>query len=103
MLHETYDFLELGVVVLPAFEYAGIFKGFLLERDKHAGYDLFPLHGLGLEAVGHNVVNVLYKDYVGIDFVEVLYQRAMTGGPEEQRAVTVAEQGIVGVHRHGVC
>ena len=47
--------------------------------------------------VGRDVVDVLDENDVGVDLVEVLDEGAVAGGPEEQRAVVLAEGGVVGV------
>ena len=38
-------------------------------------------------SVGHDIVDVLYKDHIGVKIVEVLDQRAVSAGAEEQLAV----------------
>ena len=102
LLYEADNFLYLLVGVLARVEQAHIVEGFLLEGDEHAGYNLLPLYGVSLEAVGYDVVDVLDEDDVGINLVEVLNQCSVASGTEEQRTVAVAERCAVGVGGDGV-
>ena len=80
-----------------AVEHPQILECLLLQGDENAGNDLLPLHGLGLQAVGHHVVDVLDEYHVGLNLVQVLDKGAMASRAEEQRAVVVAEGRVVGV------
>ena len=90
------------MVVVARVKQSEIVKGFLLQLHKQSCDNLLPLRCLRFQTVRHDVVDVLDKDDVRIDFVEVLYQRAVTSGTEEQRAVGIAERCAVGVGSHGV-
>ena len=102
-LHKADDFLQLFVVVLTFVERLQVSESLLLERHEHTGDDLLVIHRVLLQTVGHYVVDVLDEDHVGIDVVQVLNQRAMASGTEQQRTVLVAERSVVGIGSHGIC
>ena len=84
-------------------EQSQVFKSFLLQGHQDAGNDLLPLYGLRLQTVGHHVVNVLDEDDVGLNLVQVLYQRTVSAGTEQQRAVGLTERRVVGIGSNSVC
>ena len=101
-LHETDDFLEVVVGVGTALQLAQIGEGAGLQSDEDAGDELFVGDGVGFQAVGNDVVDVLDEDDVGVNLVEVLDECAVATGTEQQGAVVVAERGVVGVGGDGV-
>ena len=52
--------------------------------------------------VGRHVVDILDEDQVGVDLVQVLDQRPVARGTEQQRAVVLPERRVVGIHGDGV-
>ena len=52
--------------------------------------------------VRYNVVNILDKDDVGVQVIEVLDEGAVTSGTEQDGAVIIAEGGAVGSGGNGV-
>ena len=83
LAHELGNLLQLGFIS-TGIECAQVFESLLLQRDEYAGDDLFPLYGLGLQAIGHHIVDILDEDDIGIDLVEILDESTMTAGAEEQ-------------------
>ena len=63
---------------------------------------MLPVSSQRLAVVGLDVVDVLDVDQVAAQVVEVLDQRAVPAGPEEQAAIGVAQRPVVRVHRQRV-
>ena len=103
MPHEADDVLEVVVAVLAAVEQTQIGEDLLLYLDEETGNDLFPEDCIGLQSVGHNVVDVLDEDDVAAQIVEVLDECTMASGSEEKLAVAGAEGRVVHVDGDGVC
>ena len=70
--------------VLAAIQQVQIVESFLLQRYQHTGDNLLPLYGVSLQTVGHDVVDVLDEDDISLNLVQVLNQRAVTAGTEQQ-------------------
>ena len=73
--------------VLASIQQAQILEGFLLQRYQYASYDLLPLNGIVLQAIGHHVVDILHKDNVSLNLVQVLNQSTVSTWTEQQRTV----------------
>ena len=58
-LHEAYHLFKLSMGVVAGVEQTQVAEGTRLKRDEYAGKNLLVVHGVALEAVGHNVVYVL--------------------------------------------
>ena len=58
---------------------------------------MLPSDRLGLQAVGHHIVDILDEHHVGINLVEILDECTMSARTEQERAVFVAERCIVRV------
>ena len=99
---EAYHVFDVVVVVVAAVEEVEVGEGLELCVDEHTGYDLLPCGGIVLAAVGHDVVDVFDEDDFAVEVVEVLYQRTVASGTEEETAVVIAEGGIVHIGCDGV-
>ena len=97
MLHETCYLDKFVVVVLARVEHLEVFESLLLQGYQYACNNLFPFYSLRLQAVWHHVIDVLNEDNVGVNLVEVLYQRTVTTRTEQERAILVAEWSAVWV------
>ena len=62
MLDEADDFLDLLLGILSAIEQAEVVEGLLLKGDEDTGKEVLVGDGLGLQSVGHDVVDVLDED-----------------------------------------
>ena len=102
LLYEANHLLYLGVGVRTRLKYAQIFECLLLGVNEDTSQHLLIQYGIGLDTVGHYVVDVLDEHYVGIDVVEVLDESTMTAWTEQQSAVFVAERSVVGIGCDGV-
>ena len=87
VLYEANDFLNLLVGVLARIQQLEIFEGFLLQSNQNTSDDLFPQNGIALQTVGHYIVNVLHKDNVGLNLVQILNQRTMSTWTEQQGTI----------------
>ena len=58
-------------------------------------------NGIAFQSIGHHIVDVLDEDNIRIKVVQVLNQRAMTAGTEQQLAV-VAERLVVHIGGNGI-
>ena len=56
----------------------------LLKIDKNTSNDLLVIYGFRLQPVWHNVVNVLYKDDVGVNLVQILNEGPVSARTEQQ-------------------
>jgi len=84
LLDEADDFFDLLLGVLSAIEEAEVVEGLFLKGDEDTGKEVLVGDGLGLQAVGHDIVDVLDEDDVGIQVVEVLDEGTVSAGAEEE-------------------
>ena len=63
----------------------------LLQREKHRSDHLLVGYGVPFQRVGQNVVDILDENHIGIDFVEIFEQSAVSGWAEQQRTILIAE------------
>ena len=77
-------------------------KDLLLQLQQNASQHLFVNYGGVLHPVGHDVVDVLDEDNVGTAFVEILYQRPVSGRSENQFPFVVTQGCVVLVDSDGV-
>ena len=102
-LNELQHFAEFVHRVASAVQFFEIGKDFLLDADQDSREQSFVFHRVLFEFVGHDIVDVLHKDDVRFDVVEVFNQCAVSAGSEEERAIFFSEGRVVGVGCHGVC
>ena len=74
----------------------------LLKTQKLARKHTLICYGVGLALVGSHVVDVLHKDDVGIELIEVGDECSMTRRAEQKLAIVGAEWGVVGIYGNGV-
>ena len=98
-LDERGDRGQLGA---PDLEGLQVFERLLLQPEQHAGQRLLPADRVAPAGIGGHVVDILDEHHVGVDLVQVLDQRAVPRGTEQQRAVLLPEGGVVGIHGDGV-
>ena len=101
LLQELKHFHHLVVRILAAVEQREVFEYLFLQGHEHSGNQFLIRNGVGFQTVGHYVVDVLDEDDVCVQVVQVLNQRAMTTGTEQQFAV-VAERLVVHIGSNGV-
>ena len=89
-------FLVAQVRVLECLEHA-----FLLGH-KHTRKDLFVTDGVFFETIGHDVIDILDENDVGILLIEVLNERAVSTRAEEEFAVLGTERRAVRISRQRV-
>ena len=102
VLHKVYHLLQSVVITASCIQRFQIVESLLLQFNEHARNHLFIVNGVGLQTVGHHIVDVLHKDDVSLDSIEIVDERPMTSRTEEQFALLIAEWGVVGVGSHGV-
>ena len=71
-----------------------------LQLDEEPGEEPLPAHDQGLPRVRHDVVDVLELDDVPArrgERLQIVEQRAVPGGAEEQRPVRQAERTVLGI------
>lgn len=90
------------MAVFATIEKTQISKDLLLKSNQYAGKKLLIGYCVAFKTVGHNVVDVLNKDHVGVDVVKILDKSAMTARTEQQRAVGIAERSVVGISGNSV-
>ena len=101
LLQELEHFHHLVVRIFAAVKQFEVLECLLLQGDEYAGNQFLISNGVFLQFVGNNVVDVLDKDNIGIEVIQVLNQRAVSTGTEQQFAV-VAERLVVHVGSNGV-
>ncbi len=77
-------------------------EGLLLQGYQYTGDNLLPLDGLGLQAVGNDIIDILDEDDISLDLIEILNQGTMTTGTEEQLAIALTEGGVIGIGSDGI-
>ena len=87
------DGLQLGAA---HFERLEVFERTLFEVEQDARKHLFITDRVAAPGVGRHVVDILNEDQVGVDLVQVLDQRPVARGTEQQRAVVLPEGVLSG-------
>ena len=95
------NLLQLGLAG-TCIENLEVLEGLLLKGYQYARQYLLPLYSLGLQTVGYYVVDILNEDHIGLDLVEILDEGTVTAWTEQQRAILVAEWGVIGVSGYGI-
>ena len=70
-------------------------EGLLLHFEQQTGKGFFIEYRIGTQSIGGYVVDILYKDYIGVDIVQIRQQRAVTCRTEQQLARIGTERCIV--------
>ena len=96
ILYETGYFPELGIGVLFSVKQPQVFKNLFLYAYQNSGQQLLIGDGVVLEMIGYHIVNILDKDDVGVQVIEVLNEGTVTSGTEQYGTVVIAEGGAVG-------
>ena len=68
---ESGDFRQVTVSGVPCREEAEPAEYPFLQRDQMAGQDLLPAHRFRFQAIGNAIIDILQKDDVRIECVEV--------------------------------
>ena len=102
VLNKISDFLELGIGILLGVKQAQVFKYLFLDAYQDSGQKFLVSYCVGLEMIRNHVVNILDKDDVGVQVIEVLDEGAVTSGTEQDGAVIIAEGGAVSSGGNGV-
>ena len=97
-------FENLHQLVVGAFAFKLLHEVCHMGLDLHqvASNHLFITCGVVAQCRWHHVVNVLDKNHIGLAVVEVLNERTMSSGAEQQRAVFLAIGRVVGHDRDGI-
>ena len=74
----------------------------LLEADEHARQEFLVSHRVALQTVGYDIVDILDENHVGTQVVQVLDERTVTAGTEQDATAVVAEKLVLGRHGHSV-
>ena len=74
----------------------------LLFRHQHTGQDLFVANRIFLETVGHDIVDILDEDDIGVLVIEVMNEGTVSARAKEQFAVRSAEGCSVGIGSQGI-
>ena len=96
---------DLGQVRLPGFpcrEKAKPSEYSLLQRDQIAGQDLLPADSFRFQTIRNAIVDILQKNNVRIEGVEIRKERAMASRAEDQAAFLVPERTIIRIDGQGV-
>ena len=72
-----------------------VFESLLLKSNQNTSNNLLIGNCICFQAIWHYIINVLHKDNVGINLIQILDQSAMTSWTEQQAAILIAERRIV--------
>ena len=92
----------LLVRIFTALNQLQVVEDLLLNGNQYTGNHLLPDNRCTLEAVGYDIVNVLYEDHISIHIVQVFDQGTVSTRTEQQVTVLIAERGVVHGSSHRV-
>ena len=99
LLDKSGDRLQLRTAHFEGLE---ALESAFLQVEQNPRQHLFITDRIPAAGIGRHVVDILDEDDVGVDFVQVLDQRPVARGTEQQRAVGLPERRVVGIHGKGV-
>ena len=93
---------SLSLLILATLKGAQQLESLVLQAEQLTSQHLLIGHRVGLARVGSYIVDILHKNHISIQRVQVGKQCAVTCGTEEQLTLSSAEGGVVGIHSDSI-